>query len=319
MDPLTQGLLGATAAQSIGAKKLSKDAWKVGFLAGMAPDLDILIRSPHNPMLFLQYHRQFTHSLFFIPFGGLVVGLFCLLVFKSLRSHKWLTLLISIFAYGTHGLLDTTTSYGTLLLWPFNHVRYAWDIMSIVDPIFTASLLGLLLLSIVRRSYIIAIISLFVSLSYISFGAIQHHRAFQAQTELATREGQIITKARVMPALGHLLSWRGVYLSGQNLYFTRIKIPLFAKPIVRQVMSKPSFTPELLPEKIKQSKTLYNNFNVFQWFTDDYMFLVSTSPLVICDGRYFLNYQPPTCMWGVEFPQYESKRKYVKFKRDITL
>jgi len=35
----------------------------LGFLSGMAPDLDILIRSSTDPLLSLEYHRQFTHFL----------------------------------------------------------------------------------------------------------------------------------------------------------------------------------------------------------------------------------------------------------------
>ncbi len=64
MDPLSQGVLGASASQSIasepGKQRLSL---LVGLLAGMAPDLDVLIRSAEDPLLFLDFHRQFTNSL----------------------------------------------------------------------------------------------------------------------------------------------------------------------------------------------------------------------------------------------------------------
>ena len=41
--------------------------------------------------------------------------------------------------YGTGGLLDTCTSYGTHLLWPFSTTPMAWSIIAIVDPVFTVS------------------------------------------------------------------------------------------------------------------------------------------------------------------------------------
>jgi len=79
MDPLTQGTLGASLSQSFaGDKKLVKYASILGFLAGMAPDLDLFIRSSEDPLLFLDFHRQFTHSLFFIPIGGFL----CALLFR---------------------------------------------------------------------------------------------------------------------------------------------------------------------------------------------------------------------------------------------
>ena len=70
MDPISQGAIGALAAQaSVRHKNLAK-VTLVGCLAGLAPDLDVLIQSRGDPILFLEYHRQFTHSLLFIPFGS---------------------------------------------------------------------------------------------------------------------------------------------------------------------------------------------------------------------------------------------------------
>ena len=75
MDPISQATVGAAFAQSKANKKNILSISVIGFLAGLAPDLDVLIRSSTDPMLSLEYHRQFTHSLFFIPFGALIVAL----------------------------------------------------------------------------------------------------------------------------------------------------------------------------------------------------------------------------------------------------
>ena len=54
MDPLSQGLLGASASQSFAGKPgKQRAALLVGLLAGMAPDLDVFIRSANDPLLFL--------------------------------------------------------------------------------------------------------------------------------------------------------------------------------------------------------------------------------------------------------------------------
>ena len=134
MDPLSQASLGASLSQSF-AKDKSKQfsALVIGALAGMAPDLDVLIRSTENPILFLEFHRQFTHSLIFIPFGALI----CALVFYSVLSSGWFkkqwptarlsfiqVYLFSFLGYATHGLLDACTSYGTQLFWPFSTERF---------------------------------------------------------------------------------------------------------------------------------------------------------------------------------------------------
>ena len=72
MDPLTQGALGAALPQATRSKLHVGIAGGLGFLAGMTADLDVLIRSEADPLLFLEYHRQFTHALIFIPVGGLL-------------------------------------------------------------------------------------------------------------------------------------------------------------------------------------------------------------------------------------------------------
>ena len=76
MDPVSQGAFGAIFAQTISNKKKILVGSIIGCLAGLAPDLDILIRSNSDPLLKLEYHRQFTHSLLFIPLGALIVTLF---------------------------------------------------------------------------------------------------------------------------------------------------------------------------------------------------------------------------------------------------
>ena len=70
MDPISQGSLGATLAQTVAGREKIKAATLLGCFGGLAPDLDIFIQSPSDPLLFLEFHRQFTHSLFFIPFGS---------------------------------------------------------------------------------------------------------------------------------------------------------------------------------------------------------------------------------------------------------
>ena len=81
MDPVTQGALGAALPQSVSSRWTARRkvhlalAGLLGMAGGMAADLDILIASDTDPLLFLTYHRQFTHSLIFIPFGGFLVAL----------------------------------------------------------------------------------------------------------------------------------------------------------------------------------------------------------------------------------------------------
>ena len=44
----------------------------VGLAAGLLADADVLISSANDPLLNIEYHRHFSHSLFFIPIGAAI-------------------------------------------------------------------------------------------------------------------------------------------------------------------------------------------------------------------------------------------------------
>ena len=75
MDIVTQGILGAAVAQSAARKEHVRLATLIGLVAGVIADADILIRSSSDPLLSLEYHRHFTHSIFFVPVGALIAFL----------------------------------------------------------------------------------------------------------------------------------------------------------------------------------------------------------------------------------------------------
>src|SRR5262245_16609157 len=126
MDSITQGVLGAAAAQAVLKKRLPQGAGLVGAIGGMAADLDILIRSSSDPTVSWLYHRHFTHSLIFIPIGGLIAAL-PFLFLKQYKDDKRWVILAAIIGYATHAPLDMFTSFGTQLFWPFSNYRVAFD------------------------------------------------------------------------------------------------------------------------------------------------------------------------------------------------
>ena len=115
MDIITQGVIGAAAAQCGARPDRLRVAALAGAIGGLLPDTDIFIRWPSDPLLFIEYHRHFTHSLLFIPFGALIAAALSWLLTRrkeAIRTLYWPCLL----GIATHGLLDSCTSYGTHLL-----------------------------------------------------------------------------------------------------------------------------------------------------------------------------------------------------------
>lgn len=64
MDLLTQSLIGAGLAQAGARRDELRMATGIGLVAGLLADADVLIQSSADPLLQIEYHRHFTHSLF---------------------------------------------------------------------------------------------------------------------------------------------------------------------------------------------------------------------------------------------------------------
>jgi inner membrane protein len=133
MDPLTHGLLGASLGQALAGPVLGRRALVAGAILGMAPDVDVIaIRS--GPLAEWLWHRGFTHSLWFGPVVGALAG-YALWRWMGGPLRTWITL--AALALLTHPLLDLVTSYGTQLLAPFSHRRFALGAVAIIDPTYS--------------------------------------------------------------------------------------------------------------------------------------------------------------------------------------
>jgi len=224
MDPLTQGAIGAALPLATRNRSQILLACGLGFLAGMAPDLDILIKSSEDPLFVLEFHRQFTHSLIFIPIGGGILAGIFYAVFSRWRSIGFLRIwLFCSLGYGTHGLLDSATSYGTLLFWPFDDTRYALSIISIVDPLFTLPILGMVLAGIRKNSGKWGRTAILWGAIYLTAGVWQHHSAMLKARDLAEKRGHVPARLTVKPTFGNIILWRSVYEYGGQFYVDAIR------------------------------------------------------------------------------------------------
>lgn len=220
MDPFTQGVLGAALPQAaIGRKVQVRAAGVLGFMAGMAADLDVFIRSATDPLAFLAYHRHFTHSLIFIPVAGLV----CALAMHWLGRRCWRlkfrqTFLICTLGYATHAILDAMTSYGTLLLWPFTNARIDFSIISIIDPLFTLPLAAFIFIAAWKKSPVHARIGLGWAAGYLLIGVWQQSIAMALAEKTAAERGHEILRLEAKPSFGNILIWKTIYQTSDRYY-----------------------------------------------------------------------------------------------------
>jgi len=295
MDPVTQGAFGAIFAQTISNKKKILVGSIVGCLAGLAPDLDIFIRSASDPLLKLEYHRQFTHSIIFIPIGALIVTLFSRILFRKYLS--WVEMyLFSFFGYATHGLLDACTSYGTQLLWPFSDERISWNYVSVVDPFLSVPLILAIIFSIIMKNKYITLFGIFYIFIYLTFGAFQENRAEYVGKSIANFRGHESKNLTVKPSLGNLFLWKTIYEDNDIYYVDAVR--LFSKSEYCQGTKIKKLDLLIDFSDLNKKSQQYKDIKRFDWFSQGYLGK-GIDKNIITDVRYSAVPNEVDGLWGI--------------------
>lgn len=299
MDPLSQGVLGASLSQSASKKQHLVVAGVLGLLAGMAPDLDVLIRSSRDPLLFLEFHRQFTHSLLFIPIGSLL----CALLLHSLYAKKrglafkqsWLYCALG---YSTHALLDSCTSYGTQLFWPLTNERYAWNTVSVIDPLFTLPIIILLLFATIKRRPWLARIAFLWALTYPTLGMIQRDRAEAAGWQLAKARQHTPIQLEAKPSFANILVWKVVYETEKHYFVDAVRVGTSVKTYPGDSIAKLDVSRDFpwLDPSSQQARDIER----FRWFSNGYLAQDPTNELHIMDVRYSIVPNQLKALWSIK-------------------
>ncbi|MEM7564215.1 MAG: metal-dependent hydrolase [Pseudomonadota bacterium] len=298
MDLLTQGLLGGVLALTAAKKTETRSAAIAGFAAGLLADADILINSGSDPLLNLEYHRHFTHSLAFIPIGALVAALLLWPLLRKRLSFFRLSI-FTFLGYATSGLLDACTSYGTHLLWPFNDERIAWNLISIVDPVFSLCLLLGLIFTIKRANPGPARISLVLASLYLLAGFWQYHRALDQAYELAQMRGHSIARVVVKPTLANLVLWRSVYHSGDQFYVDAIRVGIDTVRIYPG-QSVVVYRHGIDMPHVSVNSILARDIERFGQLSDGFVTADPGRDKVLMDIRYSMLPNTITPMWGID-------------------
>ena len=285
MDQATQAILGGAVAQACMPRALGGRAWVVGMAAGLAPDLDMAFAPLADPLFPLEVHRTVSHALVVTPLGALVVTLPFLLL-PTFRA-RWPWVYAAAFVgWVTHAPLDCATSYGTMWLWPFSNAWLAWDMVSIVDPVFTITLLVGLVLAARRHRARPAWIALALACCYLGLGAIQQHRVLDAQAQLAAARRETITRGRAIPATGSILAWRSLYRTDDEAIRTdTIAVLPFVPVAVHEGARVDAFGPGDLPTDVADPQVLDEAFAKFHAFADGFTARTPGLEAVVGDMR----------------------------------
>ncbi|ATX81387.1 inner membrane protein [Mariprofundus ferrinatatus] len=313
MDIVTQGLAGAVLAQSFSKQHETRMAMGIGFLAGLLADIDALFtQSETDPLLQLDFHRHFTHSLFFIPAGGLIAALLMWPVLKKHLPFKRL-LVFTTAGYGTSGLIDACTSYGTSLLWPLSDERISWNIISILDPLFSIALIAAILFAAVKRTPRYAVFGICFAISYLLVGFAQHERVEAMAMAAAEARGHHVERIEIKPTMGNLILWRSIYEADGHFYVDAFRAGLDEEKIYQGESTK-RFELADLPQ-LSRDSVVAEDIKRFDFFSDGYIALHQSDDVsIIGDIRYSMLPTSAKPIWGIEL-DLSDQQKHTPFNQ----
>ncbi|MFT6040330.1 MAG: inner membrane protein [Gammaproteobacteria bacterium] len=325
MDPITQGALGATLPQALqrgGQSKSLKAVGLIGALAGMSPDLDVLIRSSSDPLLALEFHRHFTHSLIFIPVGALL----CALILHGLIGRRCdftflKTFVICLLGYATHALLDACTTYGTQLFWPFSSQRVAWNNIAVIDPLYTLPILIGIAVSIWKKNPWYARLALGWILLYPALGFVQKQRveafahAYLVDHFDEETRGAIVSIS-AKPSFANIVLWKIIIETEGEYFVDAIRLGPFQREADARYYEgeqvKKLEVAESLPwlnEGTQQALDLER----FRWFSSGFIALDPIHENRVIDIRYSMLPDEINALWSIQLDPEAEAHEHVVF------
>ena len=213
MDSITQAALGASIAGALAGKALGRPILLIGALLATLPDLDVLIDYGTAVANFTQ-HRGFSHSLFVLAPLSLLLAALLWRWKPELGFSRWL--LLTALVLMTHPLLDTFTTYGTQLFWPFGR-PLAISSIFIIDPLYTLPLLAGCIAFLLRPPSLRAITAgLLLSTAYLGWSFVAQQVITERVQPALAKAGFADAELLVQPMPFNTVLWRATAITDQQ-------------------------------------------------------------------------------------------------------
>ncbi len=308
MDILTHAVMGAALAAGVASIRYRGEksglaarrrlAAGIGAAAGLLPDADALIQSGGDALLVLDYHRHFSHALAFVPDrrpdrGAAAVAL------RAPADRFCHALSCALAGYLPHPLLDACTSYGTHLWLPFSQHREAWNLIAVVDPLFTLALAVPLFLYLRRPDSRALRWGLLLGACYFGLSFVQQQRGEAAALALAQARGHQATQLSVKPSMANLVLWRSLYV-----HDGRVQVDAFhLGPTLRHYPGASAPLLDALGAKAVAAGDArrLQDIERFRVFSDGFLVQDRIRPGFVGDARYAMQPNAIAPIWGLEW------------------
>src|SRR4030066_1136918 len=196
MDTVTHGRTGWLIARAVPSEAGKKEAPLAVVAGSVLPHADNAA-SLLGSEFYLRIHRGISHSFAGVAVTSLLVALL-LYRFGQWKDLKKLYLL-ALLGQLSHIALDLLHSYGTQVFPPFSDFRVSFDLLFVVDLVFTGIIVGGLFLS--RRKPGPARAAIVVLAASVGFATVLHVRVEGAVRNAAERYGVPGVSASALPRL----------------------------------------------------------------------------------------------------------------------
>jgi inner membrane protein len=137
MDSLTHLAIGALIGEAYAGKRLGRRALLFGAIYQSIPDVDFISAFFLSPTENFLFHRGFTHSFLFGILMTVTISFFAnrWRKVKDFGFSNWVVFVgLEIFV---HLLLDGLNACGVGWLEPFWHQRFAYNVIFVIDPMYS--------------------------------------------------------------------------------------------------------------------------------------------------------------------------------------
>ncbi len=223
MDSFTQIALGAAVGEATLGRKVGNKAVLWGAVGGLIPDLDILAAPFLDAVERFTYHRSLSHSFLFALLASPLLGYMVSRIHRRAEASWRDWSLLFLLTLGTHWMLDSLTTYGTQVFWPFSDTRVAFDSIFIVDlfysiPLLAAVITILFLRSGSRARSVVVATGLAVTTLYLVAGLGSKYAAERVFERELVRQDITYESYITTPTPTNIVLWRLTARSGGGYY-----------------------------------------------------------------------------------------------------
>lgn len=182
----------------------------------------------------------------------------------------------------THPLLDAFTAYGTQLFVPFSDYRVAFNVVAIVDPIYTVPFLAAVILAATmkrdsRIRHRVNLAGLVWSTGYLILCSLNKLHIDRVFADSFAAQGIEVNRFTTSPTIFNNLLWSGTAESDSTYYLGTYSL-LDHEPLIREFEELPRqhTVPEAAPDD--------HAMRILRWFTNGYYYVIP-----LADGTYQFN------------------------------